>query len=216
MTMLGKYEILEEIGRGGFGTVYKARDTTLDRLVALKVLYPHLTSDPNFVARFQREARAVANLEHPNIVTVYDAGEMEGQLYIAMKYLPGHTLSALLEDRGALSLTHALPILKGVAMALGYAHEQGMVHRDVKPSNIIVEETKKSLQVTLTDFGLVKALEDTQALSISGSLWGTPEYMAPEQAEPEQAGGEPDHRSDLYALGIVTYQMLTGQVPFSA
>jgi formylglycine-generating enzyme required for sulfatase activity len=208
-----KYEILEEIGRGGFAVVYKARDTELDRQVALKMLHPYWTNDPGFAARFRREARAAARLRHPHVVTVYEAGEAEGQLYIAMEYLPGRTLQEVLEARGALPLEQALPILEQVAEALDYAHGQGVVHRDVKPGNVIVEETERGVQATLTDFGLVKAMEGSAALTSQGTLLGSPEYMAPEQADPERAA-EVGPAADRYALGIVAYQMLTGRVPF--
>jgi cell division septation protein DedD len=228
MKALGKYEILEEIGRGGFAVVYRARDTELDREVALKVLHPYWTNDPGFAARFRREARAAARLRHPHVVTVHEAGEAEGQLYIAMEYLPGRTLQELLEAEGALPLERALPILEQVAEALDYAHGQGVIHRDVKPGNLIVEETERGVQATLTDFGLVKAMEGSAALTdfglvkamegsaaltSQGTLLGSPEYMAPEQADPERAA-EIGPATDRYALGIVAYQMLAGRVPF--
>ena len=211
---IGKYEILEEIGRGGFAAVYQARDTELERVVALKVLHPYWSEDPGFAARFRREARAAANLRHPNIVTVYEAGEAAGQLYIAMEYLPGRTLRARLEADGALSLEQALPILDQVADALDYAHKQGVIHRDVKPVNVMIEETERGVRATLMDFGLVKALEGSAALTSQGTLLGSPEYMAPEQADPDRAA-EVGPATDRYALGIVAYQMLTGRVPFA-
>jgi formylglycine-generating enzyme required for sulfatase activity/predicted Ser/Thr protein kinase len=210
---IGKYEILEEIGRGGFAVVYKARDTELDRIVALKILHPYWTADPSFVTRFHREAHVAAQLQHPHIVTVYEAGEIEGQLYIAMEYLPGRTLQALLEAESVLSLERALPVLEQVAGALDYAHGQGVIHRDVKPGNIVVEETKQGIQATLMDFGLVRAMEGSRVLTSQGTLLGSPEYMAPEQADPERAA-EIGPATDRYALGIVAYQMLTGRVPF--
>ncbi len=210
---LGKYEILEEIGRGGFAVVYKARDAQLDRVVALKVLHPYWSADPGFAARFRREARAAANLRHPNIVTVYETGEADGQLYIAMAYLPGPTLGQLLAAEGALPLEQALPILQEIAEALDHAHAQGVVHRDVKPANVIVEETPRGPQATLMDFGLVKAMEGSVALTSQGTLLGSPEYMAPEQADPEQAA-EAGPAADRYALGIVAYHILAGRVPF--
>jgi serine/threonine protein kinase len=213
MTQLGKYEILEEIGRGGFAVVYKARDTTLDRVVALKVLHAHWSTDPDFVTRFRQEARAVANLRHPNIVTVHEAGEAQGQLFIAMEYVPGRTLRELLEREGALPLERASTILEQVADALDYAHQQGVIHRDVKPANIMVEETKRGQRATLMDFGLVKAMAGSTALTSMGTLLGSPEYMAPEQADPERVA-EVGPAADRYALGIVAYQMLTGRVPF--
>jgi len=210
---IGKYEIVGELGRGGFATVYKARDLALERVVALKVLHAHWAEDKQFVDRFHQEARAAARLRHPHIVTVYEAGEAGDQLYIAMEYLPGRTLQALLEAEGGLSLEHALPILEQVAEALDHAHAQGVVHRDVKPGNVMVEQTAGSVRATLTDFGLVKALAASTALTSPGTLLGSPEYMAPEQADPERAG-EVGPAADRYALGVVAYQMLTGRVPF--
>jgi hypothetical protein len=210
---LDRYQILEELGRGGFATVYKARDPRLNRVVALKVLHPFWSNDPGFAARFTREAQAAAGLHHPNIVSIHEAGEAGGQLYIAMAYLPGRTLRDLLDAEGALSLERALPILAQVADALDYAHEQGMVHRDVKPANIIVEERGGKVLATLLDFGLVKATEGSTALTSQGMLLGSPEYMAPEQADPERTA-QVGPAADRYALGIVAYHMLTGRVPF--
>jgi len=213
-TKIAHYELVEELGRGGFAVVYKARDTALDRVVALKVLHPYWSADPGFAARFQREARTAARLRrHPSIVTIHEADEAEGQLYIAMEYLPGRTLQALLEEEGALPLERALPILKQVAAALDHAHGQGVVHRDVKPANVIVEEMESGVRATLTDFGLVKAMAESVALTSQGTLLGSPEHMAPEQADPERAA-EVGPAADRYALGIVAYRMLTGRVPF--
>lgn len=213
MKQLGKYEIIEEIGRGGFATVYKARDTKLDRIVALKVLAPHLTFEPTFVKRFHREARAVARLRHPHIVVVHDIGEEAGQVYMAMECLPGCTLAQKVQEVGALPLTQVVTIVSQVAEALDYAHNRGLLHRDLKPSNIMVEETKHGmLQVTLMDFGLVKVLEGSRYIRSTASITGTPEYMSPEQAE----GLELDRRSDMYALGLVAYELCTGRAPFTA
>jgi len=211
---LGKYKIIEEIGRGGFAVVYKAQDTSLDRIVALKVLAPHLTWDPTFSERFHREAKIAAQLRHPHIVTVYEVGEEDGQLYIAMEYLPGRTLQEILDEEGPLSLETTIAILEQVADALDYAHEQGVVHRDVKPANIIVgEKGRVKLWATLTDFGLVKAIESSQTLTSAGAILGSPEYMAPEQADPERRS-EIGPATDRYSLGVVAYRMLTGRVPF--
>ncbi|MHC4620786.1 MAG: bifunctional serine/threonine-protein kinase/formylglycine-generating enzyme family protein [Planctomycetota bacterium] len=214
MSKLGKYEIIEEVGRGGFAVVYKARDPDLDRLVALKVLAPHLTWEREFAARFQNEAKSAARLRHPNVVTIYETGEEDGQLYIAMEYLEGRTLAQVIEDEGALPLERVLAILGQVADALDYAHKQGVLHRDVKPANIMVEEGGRAKpRATLMDFGLVKAMESSKSLTSQGTLLGSPEYMAPEQADPDRKD-EIGPATDLYALGVVAYQMLTGRVPF--
>jgi tetratricopeptide (TPR) repeat protein len=215
MATLGRFEILEEAGRGGFAVVYQARDPDLDRVVALKVLAPHLTWDPSFADRFRREAQATANLNHPNIVVIHEVSQKDQEsLYIAMEYLPGQTLTQLLEDGGAMPLERAVPILEQVASALDYAHGEGMLHRDVKPSNVMVQEGKGGdVRATLTDFGLVKAMESSESLTSSGTILGSPEYMAPEQADLERVH-EIGPATDLYALGVVAYEMLVGRVPF--
>ncbi len=204
---LGKYKIIEEVGRGSFAAVYKAVDTTLDRTVALKCLAPHLLWDPTFVQRFQREAKVAANLDHPNIVTIYEVSQIEGVYFIAMQFLEGRTLSQILEAEGPLPVSRVQAIIEQIASALDYAHARGFVHRDVKPSNVIVADDGWA---TLTDFGLVKAGERTE-LSTTGVVFGTPEYMSPEQVEGEK---ELDARSDIYSLGVMVYEMLTGKVPF--
>ena len=204
--LLGRYQVVEELGRGGMGVVYRAYQPSLNRHVAIKVLPPQLSLDQQLVGRFQREARAAANLRHPNIVVIYDVGEEKGIHYIVMEYLEGRTLKQLVEEEGPLHPKRAAHIVEQVAAALDYAHQRGFVHRDVKPANIFVGPGD---HVTLTDFGIAKAASETQQLTRTGTLMGTPEYMAPEQA----TGGEVDHRTDLYALGVVLYQMLTGHVP---
>lgn len=209
MNKLGKYEIVEEIGRGGFGTVYKARDV-LDRVIALKVLLPALVYDRTAMQRFQREALVTAQLRHPNIVFIYDFGDVDGAFYIAMEYLAGRPLSQLLHPGTPLELATVAPIVMQIAAALDFAHAHGVIHRDVKPSNIILSDDGHA---TLTDFGLLH-LEDGSSLSISGIV-GTPEYMAPEQAEPH-AEWPQDGRMDVYSLGVVVYQMLTGELPYQA
>jgi serine/threonine protein kinase len=204
---LGTYQIMEELGRGGMAVVYRAYQSSLNRYVAIKVLPPQLAFDRQFVERFFREARAAASLRHPNIVVIHDVAEQDGLYYIVMEYLEGQTLKEIIEQAGALPPGRAVRILDQVAAALDHAHQRGFVHRDVKPANIFVAEGDR---VTLTDFGIAKALSEAEQLTRTGSLVGTPEYMSPEQAE----GGRVDHRTDLYALGIVLYQMLTGRVPF--
>ncbi len=204
---LGNYDIIEELGRGGMAVVYKAYQSSLNRYVAVKVLPSHLSMDQEFVARFQREARASAQLRHRNIVVIHDVGHDQGFHFIVMELLEGRTLKQLIEQEGALPVERASRIAEQVAEALDYAHERGLVHRDVKPANIFVGEDDHT---TLTDFGIAKAASEAQQLTRTGILMGTPDYMSPEQAE----GGEVDYRTDLYALGVVLYQMLAGQVPF--
>ncbi len=203
---LGKYAIQTEIGRGGMGIVYKGFDTVLQRPVAVKVLPPALAVDQDFVRRFQREAILAARLHHPNIVIVHDVGEQEGIHYIVMDFLSGQTLDAWMQQQGPMPPVQANPVVQQIASALDYAHDQGIIHRDIKPSNIMLGANG---HVTLMDFGLVRATEGT-GVTRSGILIGTPEYMAPEQVMGQPA----DQRTDVYAFGVVVYQLLTGQVPF--
>lgn len=208
---IGKYHIVEELGRGGFATVYKALDTGmgLNREVALKVLHPHLASDPGFISRFQREAQVTAKLFHPNIAMLLEAGEIEGRYYLAMQYISGRNLRDLVRDQGLLPLDTIAAIVEQMGAALDFAHGRGVIHRDVKPGNIIVDD---DLHATLTDFGIVKALEGTTLYTTSGGVWGTPSYVSPEQA----TSGVLDGRSDLYSLAVVAYELCTGHVPFAA
>jgi serine/threonine protein kinase len=205
---LGKYRIVEEVGRGGFADVYKAVDTTLDRTVALKFLEPRLLREPTFVERFQREAKLAANLKHPNIVFIHEFGWEAGTVYIAMEFLEGRTLKEVILQEGALPPRRIVNMVGQIASALDYAHGRGLVHRDIKPSNIMVGADD---HVTVMDFGIAKAATLT-ALTTTGRIFGTPEYMSPEQAEGEE---EPDARSDVYSLGVMVYEMFTDQVPFS-
>jgi tRNA A-37 threonylcarbamoyl transferase component Bud32 len=209
LRQLGPYETVDVLGRGGMATVYKARQEKLDRFVALKVLRPELAGDQEVVARFVREAATAARLEHPNIVPIYDVGAADGVQYIAMRYMAGGTLGDLLARSGPLRFPVALALLEQIAEALDYAHAQGVVHRDLKPGNILLESS--SHRASLTDFGIARAGEGS-LLTFVGQVAGTPEYMAPEQAQ-----GQPvDARADLYALGILAYEMLSGRVPFEA
>ena len=207
-TRLGKYEIHSEIGRGGMGAVYLGYDRPLDRWVAVKVLAPSLAWEGEFVERFLREARAAAQLRHPNIVTIHDVGQEGSWYYFVMANLEGEPLTDVIQQRGPMSVEQALGILRPLAEALDYAHERGLIHRDVKPGNVILDPND---QVTLTDFGIARAAVGTR-LTKTGALVGTPEYMAPEQAK----GSEVGPYTDQYALGVVAYEMLTGQVPFRA
>lgn len=203
---IGQYHILSEIGRGGMAVVYKAEQTSLDRFVALKVLFPNFTGDSTSVERLYREAQAAARLDHPNIVEIYEVGEHEGLHFIAMKYVDGEPLDAILQQ-GPMPPARALKILAQVASALDYAHRHNVVHRDIKPSNIIVSAGDR---ITLTDFGLAKGT-GSATLTSSGALVGTPAYMSPEQAR----GDEIDYRADIYSLGVVAYEMFAGRPPFT-
>ena len=207
---LGRYTIQEEIGRGGMARVYRAHDSQLRRTVAIKVLLPQLAVDPEFAQRFEREAVTAANLHHHNIVTIYDVGDQDGLRYIAMEYVRGRTLHAIIGERGALGLGYAIAIIGPVAAALDYAHRQGAVHRDVKPQNIMIDADGR---VLLTDFGIAQPPESGsgERLTRTGIFMGTPEYISPEQASAQRVDG----RSDLYSLGIATYEVITGTVPFS-
>jgi predicted Ser/Thr protein kinase len=205
---IGKYELIKEIGKGGMGEVYLARDTESGKEFAVKILAPELTRNPQYVRRFRREASAVVRLDHPHIIKVYDVGEEGGIHFIAMEYLGGPTLVQLLKQRKRLSVPEAVKIVTDIADALDYAHSQGVVHRDVKPDNMIADENG---EFKLMDFGIAHVEEGAQ-LTVTGSILGTPEYMSPEQA----SGQKVDPRTDIYALGIVFYQLLTGVVPFRA
>lgn len=206
---LGKYKLVREIGRGANAVVYEAVDTTLDRVVALKVLHPGIFADPVLVTRFEREAKAEARLDHPHIVTIYEFGEWQGTHYIAEKYVAGHNLKQVIEAGVILPLERIVKILDQVAGALDFAHANGFIHRDLKPSNILLGEND---YVTLTDFGLVKAIESSSGVSSGNTILGTPAYISPELWEGQEATAQ----SDIYALGVILYEALTGKVPFDA
>ncbi len=211
---LGKYELHNRIGRGGMAEVYKAYHASLDRYVAIKVLHPFLSEDPEFKERFEREARNIAQLRHPNIVQVYDFDfEPTKELYyMVMEYIDGLTLRARLMQLNLQGEQFAVPeamrITKDMANALAYAHTRNMIHRDIKPGNIIID---KEGRVVLTDFGIARIVSGPH-MTASGTMIGTPAYMSPEQG----LGQPGDHRSDIYSLGIVLYQMLVGTIPFDA
>ena len=204
---LGAYQITGRLGQGGMATVFKAYQPALQRYVAVKVLPPHLAQDPMFGERFVREARAIARLDHQNILPVYDFGQSDGITYIVMKYVEGGTLKDVLE-RGKVPFDQSALLLEQVALALDYAHGQGIIHRDVKPANVLMARPDWAL---LSDFGLAKVAEATVKLTGTGVGMGTPEYMAPEQAH----GLETDARADIYSLGVTLYAMVTGQVPYT-
>jgi hypothetical protein len=206
---LGAYRIIEQIGRGGMATVYKAFHAAMDRYVAIKVLPRELAASPEFTGRFRREARTIANLEHPHILPVYDSGESDGVAYLVMRYLEAGTLKDRM-DEGPLSLAQVDRYFSQLADALGYAHRKGVIHRDLKPSNALVDAQDN---LFLTDFGIAKLLEDgSTRLTATGGVIGTPAYMSPEQGQ----GRPVDQRSDIYSLGVVLYEMVTGKVPFEA
>ncbi len=205
-TKLGKYALRAEIGQGGMGTVYHGYDPGLGRSVAVKVLASHLVRQAEFVERFMREAQAVARIKHPHIVIIYDVGEQEGYYYFVMEYLAGRSLSQILRERGQLPPDEAMPMLRQLADALDYAHEQGLIHRDVKPANVMVDQRG---QVTLTDFGLVHAAQETR-LTATGAMMGTPQYMSPEQVSGDVVGPP----ADLYSLAMIAYEVLAGAPAF--
>jgi serine/threonine protein kinase len=207
--VFGPYRLIEGVGRGGMAEVYLAEDERLDRQVAVKILPAAMAMDQTFRARFEREARAAAKLQHPHILPVYDYGQQDGIPYLVMPYITGGSLSQIIAAaRGPLPLNKIAQWIEEMASALQYAHDQGIIHRDVKPGNMLVGPGEHLL---LSDFGIAKVMDTTTALTNTGTSVGSPEYMAPEQAK-----GGADYRSDIYALGIVLYQMLTGRVPFSA
>lgn len=203
---LGQYQIISEIGHGGMATVYKAYQPLMNRYVAVKVLAPHLSHDREFVERFVREATAAGRLRHPNIVTIYEVQQQAGIYYIVMEYVEGQSLAEIIRREGPLSPERTVRIAAQVASALDYAHSQGLVHRDVKPGNILVGPGD---HVTLTDFGIARAIA-VAGTTRPGVVWGTPAYMAPEQVLGEPVGPQ----ADVYALGMVCYEMLTGRTPF--
>jgi eukaryotic-like serine/threonine-protein kinase len=209
-TIAGRYRIEGRLGVGGMATVQLAFDQRLERNVALKLLAEHLADDPAFVSRFRREALSAARLVHPNIVQVFDFGfdERQHQHFIVMEHVPGHSCAELLRDRGHLDVDFALDILTQACRGLEYAHRNGVVHRDVKPGNLLVSDGQV---VKLADFGIARATDQSSITQV-GSVLGTAAYLAPEQARGEEAGP----RADIYSLGVVAYQLLSGRLPYEA
>jgi len=204
----GHYQIVAPLGEGGMAAVYKAYQPSMERYVAVKVLPRHMVTSEEFVLRFRREAKMLAQLQHPHILPVFDYGEADGYPYIVMPFVQSGTLSQLMQKR-SLSFLEARRVVAQLAGALSYAHARGMIHRDIKPSNVLIDESANCL---LTDFGLARMAESSTKITTSGTVMGTPAYMSPEQG----AGSNIDHRSDIYSLGIILYEMVTGRVPYTA
>jgi serine/threonine-protein kinase len=202
-----RFELEELVGSGGMSSVYRARDRVLDRPVALKVLHEHFVGDDDHVERFRREARAVASLSHPNIVTVIDRGEHDGSQFIVFEYVDGGNLKRVIDRAGPAPVDRALELTIQVARGLAYAHEQGLVHRDVKPQNVLLNGSGRA---KVTDFGIARSL-DVRGMTQTGTVLGTSEYISPEQAQGRDVG----EQTDVYSLGVVVYELLTGQLPFT-
>jgi serine/threonine-protein kinase len=202
-----RYQLLEQLGKGGMAVIYRARDLMLERIVAVKVLRQDYSREPAFQERFRQEAKAAANLSHPNIVTVHDFGLDGGQLFIVMEYIPGSDLKTLIKQRSRFSPEAGLPLIIQACAGLGYAHRAGLVHCDVKPQNLLVTPDQR---LKVTDFGIARALASIHPDEQTDLVWGSPQYFSPEQA----GGGAPSPASDVYSLGVVMYEMLTGSLPF--
>src|SRR6476620_10573689 len=202
-----RYELEELVGTGGMSSVYRAHDRLLDRKVALKVLHEQYMADDEYVERFRREARSVAALSHPNVVTVIDRGEHEGRQFIVFEYVDGENLKRLIERRGPAPVTTALELAMQIARGLSFAHQQGLVHRDVKPQNVLLNGDG---QAKVTDFGIARSMDVQHGMTQTGTVLGTSDYIAPEQAQ----GQRVDEHTDIYSLGVVLYELLTSEVPF--
>ena len=205
--LAGRYELIEKIGEGGMAIVYKARCRLLNRYVAIKILRPEFTKDEQFIENFKRESQAAAALTHPNIVSVYDVGKEGNIHFIVMELVEGKTLSQYIEEKGRLDYKEAISITRQVASALSLAHKNQIVHRDIKPHNILITNTGVA---KLADFGIAKAVSASTIIGGNHKVMGSVHYFSPEQAR----GAYVDERSDIYSLGIVLYEMLTGKVPF--
>ena len=202
-----RYELVAQQGSGGMSVIYRALDRSLGRIVAIKILRPNLTNDPAFLAKFQQEARSIAKMAHPNIVTVHDVGNDGATFYIVMEMISGSDLKRLIKQRGALPLDKALDYAIQICAGLGFAHRSRLVHADVKPQNILIN---REGVVKVTDFGIAQAYTDTMPQTRSQVVWGSPHYFAPEQAR----GEKPSPASDVYSIGIVLFEMFTGRLPF--
>jgi len=204
-----RYQIEETLGKGGMAVVYRAQDLTLERTVAIKVLRQDYSEDPAFREHFRQEAKAAANLTHPNIVTVHDFGFDDEHLFIIMEYVPGEDLKQLLEERVRVSVEQTLTLMEQACTGVGYAHRAGLVHCDIKPQNLLITPDNR---LKVVDFGIARALASITPGEKAEIVWGSPHYFSPEQA----AGMAPSPASDVYSLGVIMYEMLTGQLPFTA
>ncbi|MCA1635383.1 MAG: protein kinase [Acidobacteria bacterium] len=215
-TIENKYRLDAELGKGGMGTVYRAARLLIGDTVAVKILHPELVKDEQSAERFRREAQAAARLKHPNVVTVYDFGITDdGLVYLVMELIEGESLRGIIKQNGALPLATAAEITRQICAALDEAHEAHIVHRDMKPDNVIVRQTPQGLRVKVLDFGIAKLRDAAPAannLTQTGTVLGTPFYMSPEQC----MGEEIDHRADIYSVGVILYEMLVGAVPFNS
>jgi eukaryotic-like serine/threonine-protein kinase len=205
--VLGQYKILESLGQGGMGAIYKAIQVPLDRIVALKVLPPNLSHNEEFTKRFETEAKAISLLQHQNIVSVYDYGEENGVKFFAMQFIEGEDLGKYIQHKKSIAVPIVIDYAKQICRGLRYAHTMNVIHRDIKPQNVLVD---KNNVCHITDFGIAKIFQSA-SLTITGMAVGTPEYMSPEQAE----GGELDAQTDIYSVGIVMYELLTKRPPFT-
>ncbi len=204
-----RYQLEERLGSGGMAVVYRARDLMLERYVAIKILRENYSADTEFRQRFHQEAKAAANLSHPNIITIHDFGFDSGRLFIIMEYVPGTDLKTMLQRRGKIPVDETINLMVQACAGIGYAHRAGLIHCDIKPHNFIITPDKR---LKVTDFGIARALASIQPEEKTDVVWGSPQYFSPEQA----AGNAPSPASDVYSLGVVMYEMLTGQLPFNA
>src|SRR5689334_15405308 len=202
-----RYELEELVGTGGMSSVFRAHDRLLDRKVALKILHQHYSRDDDYVERFKHEARSVAALSHPNIVTVIDRAEHEDRQFIVFEYVEGENLKRLIERRGPAPVATALELAMQIARGLSFAHQQGLIHRDVKPQNVLLNGDGRA---KVTDFGIARSLDVQHGMTQTGTVLGTSDYIAPEQAQ----GQRVDEHTDVYSLGVVLYELLTSEVPF--